>query len=119
MMSAVSPDRAGMAGGMAATSRFAGIVAGIACLGAILFAGVFYSLPLVDRSENLGRILTEAVIAGDVSASGNHMSNVLRASFAVGYSYLFLAAAVVALAGAAATFVLTSSASPKQSISRK
>lgn len=39
MISAVPPERAGMAGGLTGTTRFVGIVAGISVLGAVLAAG--------------------------------------------------------------------------------
>jgi hypothetical protein len=68
-MSAIPPERAGMASGISGTIRFSGITVGFAVLGAILFARisstVMTGLPNASASERIG--LIRDIAAGNLS----------------------------------------------------
>jgi hypothetical protein len=112
MIGAVPPERAGMAGGLTGTTRFVGIVASIAVLGAVLAAGTEHHVR--DRLEALGaHWSTDDVHAFALRAVAGHgsiantrgpatdaLAALCRASFAGGFVWLLLVAGVVALMAA-------------------
>ena len=108
-MTVIPPERGGMAAGIGGTIRFAGIVIGFAGFGAILYERV--TTTLTDRLPNLAfadhaRIVRE-IVAGDLAkAAIDQHGPAAYASFAAGYQAVFIAAAVLTLVHALATFVL-------------
>jgi EmrB/QacA subfamily drug resistance transporter len=116
MISAVPPERAGMAGGLTGTTRFVGIVAGISVLGAVLAAGTEHhvsvgltSLGAHWSADNVHELALRAA-AGTGSSAGNGglaadvIQTLAHASFAAGFAWLLLVAGVVALASAGLTY---------------
>ncbi|MGI3899930.1 MAG: MFS transporter [Janthinobacterium lividum] len=116
---AVPPERAGMAGGLTGTTRFVGIVAGIAGLGAILATVTSRHLttrlqhgasPLPDPADI--HALALRVVAGDVpfastlSGASDPLVSAARKSFSAGFENVLLAAAAVSAACALLAFVL-------------
>ena len=118
MIGAVPPERAGMAGGLTGTTRFVGIVAGIAVLGAVLAAGtehqVMAGLAALGAHASPGEVhaLALRAVAGtgtaaDPLGSSRYDSEALsRASFAVGFAWLLLLAGLTALVAAALSYGL-------------
>jgi hypothetical protein len=109
-MTVIPPERAGMAAGVGGTIRFAGIVIGFAALGAILFNRV--SSVLGDSL--LDSAVVQRLVAGDhraveVIADPVTASNAIAA----GYSLVFLTAAILAGAAAAAAWLLISATDTK------
>jgi EmrB/QacA subfamily drug resistance transporter len=118
--SAVPADRAGMASGLASTTRFIGILVSVAGLGAILAHGV--SATFLRSARAAGLDGTAADAAAKLVTSGNILRmlgqvppdtrEVLHtaglSSFAHGFSAASLVAAIVALVAAGLTFVLIS-----------
>jgi len=116
MIGAVPPERAGMAGGLTGTTRFVGIVAGIAVLGAVLAAGTEHHVR--DGLEALGaHWSTDDVHAFALRAVAGHgsiantrgpatdaLAALCRASFAGGFVWLLLVAGVVALMAAGLSY---------------
>ena len=118
MIGAVPPERAGMAGGLTGTTRFVGIVAGIAVLGAVLAAGtehqVTHGLAALGVDATPGAVhafaLRAAAGAGAAAAplgsSTDGFEALSRASFAIGFAWLLLVAGLSALAAAALSYGL-------------
>jgi hypothetical protein len=118
MIGAVPPERAGMAGGLTGTTRFVGIVAGIAVLGAVLTAGTEHQVK--DGLQALGAhwspsdvhgfALRAAAGTGSAQPASGSATDVFaalsRASFAAGFVWLLLVAGVVALAAAGLSYAL-------------
>jgi len=99
-MTAIPPERAGMASGISGTVRFSGIVIGFAALGAILYGTVAVSVTtgLPDTPEGAPRTeLVRDIAAGNrLDASLGEISpaapDTARQSFGAGYEAIFLAA---------------------------
>jgi len=108
---AVPPGRAGMASGIATTTRFVGINIGLAGLGAV-FAGVAEASlrrlgsPLAPSEVIDWHALNLRVIGGDLASGLSALpttvqpaiEHVVRVSMAVGFGAALAAAAIVALA---------------------
>jgi len=114
-MSAIPPERAGMASGMSGTVRFSGIVVGFAALGAILFhrvaATVTSGLPGTSLSDPIA--LIRNIAAGDLSgglAPQRGIQELALNSFGGGYQAILFAAAGFALISAVLTWLLVRSA---------
>ncbi len=108
-MSAIPPERAGMASGVSGTVRFSGIVIGFAGLGAILFhrisSTVMAGLPGHAGIDAI--TLAHDIAAGDLS--GGHSAVIHRlalASFSAGYQAMLFVAAGIALLSALLTWLL-------------
>ena len=118
--SAVPADRAGMASGLASTTRFIGILVSVAGLGALLAHVVSATFLRSARAAGLDGAAADA--AAKLMTSGNILQmlgqvppdtrEVLHAaslsSFAHGFAAASLVAAIVALVAAGLTFVLIS-----------
>lgn len=115
MQGAVPAQRAGMAGGLTATTRFAGLLVGIAAFGAVLArvasgsfiaSGVAAGLDTAKAAE-----LSKHVTSGDVGGIVNTLPEALRASILqigkAAFADGFAAATVLAAAIAAAMALLT------------
>lgn len=108
-MSAIPPERAGMASGMSGTIRFSGIVLGFAVLGALLVgqirSQVLARLPNNSSAETAD--LVRQIASGDLSG-GNVVSGhqVALDSFSHGYQIILCSAGWLALFAALLTFVL-------------
>lgn len=103
LMSAISPERGGMASGISSSLRFVGIVIGFAGLGAILAGGArrrygqltetLLDVPSFGSGENL---IVSRLVAGDVDSllSGldpvrrGQFSEIFQASFESGFAML-------------------------------
>lgn len=113
-MTALPPERAGMASGISGTGRFSGIVLGFAALGAILFGRVSWSvataLPAEAAPDRLRFV--RSIVAGDLSGTpiGTAPNALLHAvalrSFGDGYAALLLSAALLAAASAVVSWML-------------
>jgi len=118
MQGAVPAQRAGMAGGLTATTRFVGLLVGIAVLGAVLAhaashsfiaSGVAAGLDAEEAAE-----LAKHVTSGDVAGIVGTVPEVLRtsvrqigkAAFADGFAAATLLAAAIAAAMALLTLLL-------------
>jgi EmrB/QacA subfamily drug resistance transporter len=118
MQGAVPAQRAGMAGGLTATTRFVGLLVGVAALGAVLAQvasssfvarGVAAGLDAETASE-----LAERVTSGDVGGIVGMAPQALRtsirqignAAFADGFAAALLLAAAIAAAMALLTLLL-------------
>jgi EmrB/QacA subfamily drug resistance transporter len=118
MQGAVPAQRAGMAGGLTATSRFVGLLVGVAALGAVLAhaasrsfitSGVAAGLDAEKAAE-----LAKHVTSGDVGGIVGTLPEALRASiwqignaaFADGFAAATLLAAAIAAAMALLTLLL-------------
>ena len=118
MQGAVPAQRAGMAGGLTATSRFVGLLVGIAALGAVLAhvasrsfiaSGVATGLDAEKAAE-----LSKHVTSGEVGGIVGTMPEALRtsiwqignAAFADGFAAALLLAAAIAAAMALLTLLL-------------
>jgi EmrB/QacA subfamily drug resistance transporter len=126
LMSAINPERGGMASGMSASLRFVGIVIGFAALGAILSEGAQrrydqLTKTLID-APNFGsdeKLLVSRLLAGDTETllSGldfvrrEQFSEIFRASFESGFSMLLFSAALIAGSAALVTYKLVSARS--------
>jgi MFS family permease len=116
MISAVPPERAGMAGGLTGTTRFVGIVAGISVLGAVLAAGTEHHVAVGLKSLGAHwsatnvHALAQRAAAGDGSAASagglaaDALQALAQASFTAGFVWLLLVAGVLALATAGLTY---------------
>lgn len=116
MISAVPPERAGMAGGLTGTTRFVGIVAGISVLGAVLAAGnehyVAVGLKALGARWSTVEVhaLAQRAAAGNGSAGSvggiatDALHALVQASFTDGFVWLLLVAGVVALVAAGLTY---------------
>ncbi len=117
MMSAVPPERAGMAGGLTGTTRFVGIVAGIAVLGAVLaitterrVAAGLVSIGAHWSQANVHALaLRSAAGTGSVASvhglTATALTALSQASFSAGFVWLLLVAGGVALTSAGLTYV--------------
>jgi hypothetical protein len=107
-----------MASGVSGTVRFSGLVIGIAALGAVLYGGVTdavrRALPEADAADALRLVqdVTSGQFAG--AALPGHDAAAIRAiaeaSFASGYQWLFLAAALFMMVSTLLTWRLVSAA---------
>ena len=106
-MSAIPPERAGMASGISGTVRFSGIVVGFATLGAILFhqvgASVASGLPSATLADSIA--LTRSIAAGDLSSGALALT-----SFGAGYQAILLVASGLAFSAAALVWLLVRNA---------
>ncbi|MGA2058422.1 MAG: MFS transporter [Bradyrhizobium sp.] len=117
-MTVIPKERSGMASGVSGTVRFSGLVIGIAALGAVLYAGVAaavgQALPEADASAALRLVhdITAGQFAGAAlpghDAAAVHA--IAAASFASGYQWLLLAAALFMLVSTLLTWRLVSAA---------
>jgi len=118
MQGAVPPQRAGMAGGLTATSRFVGLLVGVAAFGAVLVhvasrnfiaSGVAAGLDAAKAAE-LSRRVTSGDVAGFVGALPQALQTGIRqignAAFADGFAAALLLAAALAAAMALVTLLL-------------
>jgi Major Facilitator Superfamily len=113
----VHPSRAGMGSGINSTLRQVGLAAGIATIGSIFAAkvrdGVVSGLagsPLAHSSHTLAHSIgaghAAQVIANAPPGMRAHLAAVSTSSFVGGLNDILLLAALVAFAGAAASFAL-------------
>jgi EmrB/QacA subfamily drug resistance transporter len=110
-LSVIPPERAGMAAGVGGTVRFSGVVVGFAALGALLYQTVARSLSraVPDLDGTALHRLGELVSSGNFSAAETlrpGIADAFRSSFGAGYQAVFLAAALIAAFGAAASWWL-------------
>jgi EmrB/QacA subfamily drug resistance transporter len=115
---AVPPERAGMAGGLAGTTRFVGILVSIAGLGAVLSSMSYHTF--VRAAVAIGIPPEAARVAARQAASGNlaeilatfpdsirpKLQALAQISFAQGFAAAALVAAGVAAVAGALTFML-------------
>jgi EmrB/QacA subfamily drug resistance transporter len=125
-MSAVPPQRGGMAGGAVNTARQLGAAFGIALLGSVFTAGVRASLTgsvLPDPDRTAAAVASgrsHEIVAALPAAGRGAAGDVLKAAAAQGIDHLFLASAVVAAVAVAVAIVMirpvgrTVSASPAE-----
>ena len=125
---AVPPERAGMASGLASTTRFIGILMGVAGLGAVLSNIARNFFVSGATAAGLSRVTSEKaarlVTSGDLSGMLNAVPPVLRselhsvglAAFADGFAAASLLAAFVAVVACILTykFVETKSTLPEK-----
>lgn len=117
-MSAVPPERGGMASGIGGTVRFVGLVVGITGLGAVLTAGTRLSLfnSFVSNglsTDGLGPFAAR-MIAGDLGEAVTSFPNgqrevvsaLARSGFANGFTLLVLVAGIVGAVATALTYWL-------------
>jgi hypothetical protein len=117
-MTVIPKERSGMASGVSGTVRFSGLVIGIAALGAVLYGGVTAAvrraLPEVGVSDSLR--LVQDITAGQLAGAtlpgydASAIRAIAEASFASGYQWLFLAAALFMLISTLLTWRLVRSA---------
>lgn len=110
-LSVISSERVGMAAGVGGTVRFSGVVIGFAALGALLFQTVTSALSkdVTGLDATTFHHLGELVASGNLAAAeAMHpgVSVASLASFGAGYQAVFLAAGLIAAAGAAASWLL-------------
>jgi EmrB/QacA subfamily drug resistance transporter len=118
MQGAVPAQRAGMAGGLAATSRFVGLVVAVAALGAVLAhvashsfiaSGVAAGLDAANAAE-LARHVTSGDVGGIVGTVPEALRTSIRqignAAFAGGFAAATLLAAAIAAVMALLTLLL-------------
>jgi EmrB/QacA subfamily drug resistance transporter len=127
-VSSVPPERAGMASGLASTTRFIGIIAGVAVLGAVLAAVA------EARLRKLGTTLApdqgidwqklrERIVGGDAQGALAALSDPIQkalggavhASVAAGFGAALFVAAVVAVVSSLASWRLIRSAGNRRS----
>src|SRR5882672_4786367 len=110
-ITAIPPERAGMAAGVGGTVRFTGIVVGFAVLGAILFGQVQSTLRALlpqDIPEARRFEIVQRVVAGDLPGAARMTKGVneaARVSFGAGYRAVFLSAAALAAVAAIASWL--------------
>jgi hypothetical protein len=116
LISAVPPERAGMAGGLTGTTRFVGIVAGISVLGAVLAAGTEHHVAAGLQSLGVhwstadvhAFALRAAAGTGSTASAAGPATDAFgalsHASFTAGFVWLLVVAGVVALASAGLTY---------------
>ncbi|SDI22210.1 MULTISPECIES: MFS transporter [Bradyrhizobium] len=127
-VSSVPPERAGMASGLASTTRFIGIIAGVAGLGAVLAAVAEASLrrlgaPLVLDQRVDWHDLSLRIVGGDASGALSALSDPIRialqgtvhASVAAGFGAALSVAAVVAVFASLASWRLIRAAGTRSS----
>jgi uncharacterized membrane protein len=111
-MTAVEPERAGMASGIAGTVRFTSIVLGFAALGAALVGRISQSLqaslPLLDPS--LHEQWVRAIAAGNLSVAGaaapSGRPTVAALAFQSGYQSILCIGCVLCTVAMLATWLL-------------
>ncbi|WP_158812134.1 MFS transporter [Beijerinckia sp. L45] len=117
-MTVVTPERAGMASGVAGTVRFSGIVIGFAALGAILFSRVSASVfgALRDAPQVARLSLVRRVMAGDLTGAYDGVApnavlhDLASRSFGAGYQAILLVASAIAAIAAILSWLLVGSA---------
>jgi EmrB/QacA subfamily drug resistance transporter len=118
-ISSIPPERAGMAGGLASTTRFIGINAGVAGLGAVLSAVAESTLqrlgsPLVAGQDVDWRGMSLRIVAGDANGALSALPDSVRmalakavhVSVAAGFGAALSAAAVVAVVASVVSWSL-------------
>ncbi|WP_394782234.1 MFS transporter [Undibacterium sp.] len=117
IMSCVPRERTGMASGISTTTRFAGIVLAIACLGAVLTerTGSYLQQSLEDAGLGLPAQFTDTVqriMAGDTTAALHGLANskpalvLAQHSFTQAFSVLMGLAALIAAISGVLVFIL-------------
>jgi MFS family permease len=121
LMSAIAPERGGMASGISSSLRFVGIVIGFAGLGAILAGGARQRYGQLTETlidvPNFGigdRLIASRLVAGDVDALLNGLDlakqeqfgEIFRESFESGFSMLLFSAALISGTAALLTYWL-------------
>jgi EmrB/QacA subfamily drug resistance transporter len=127
-VSSVPPERAGMASGLASTTRFIGIIAGVAGLGAVLAAVAEANLrrlgkPLVLDQTVDWHDLSLRIVGGDARGALSALSDPIRmalrgtvhASVAAGFGAALSVAAVVAVFASLASWRLIRAAGTRSS----
>ncbi|WP_250527853.1 MFS transporter [Caballeronia sp. GAWG2-1] len=125
-MTVIPKERSGMASGVSGTTRFTGLVIGIAMLGAVMFARVqnviTNSMPSVDSQQRLHLVvditaghLQSATLPGWSDAALHALGAI---SFAKGYQALFVVAALFMLLSAALTWRLVNPAETPPTLAR-
>jgi EmrB/QacA subfamily drug resistance transporter len=115
LQGAVPEDRAGMASGLASTTRFIGILVSVALLGAVLstvtraaFGAASMALGLPARSvQAAGKLVTSGNLDGLRSVVPDNVLSQVQAAALAAYAQGFGAASVLAAALAAIACVLT------------
>lgn len=108
-MSAIPPERAGMASGISGTLRFSGIVIGFAVFGAILFAHIAEQVTagMPAAAEVDAPTLIRAIGAGNLSGFNSPALHELALnSFSGGYQAVLYVAATLALIAACLAWLL-------------
>jgi EmrB/QacA subfamily drug resistance transporter len=118
-VSSVPPERAGMASGLASTTRFIGIIAGVAGLGAVLSAVAESSLrrlgsPLVPDQTIDWHGISLRVVGGDANGALSALPEAMRtaiastvhSSVAAGFGAAFAVATIVAILSSLASWRL-------------
>lgn len=108
-MSAIPPERAGMASGISGTLRFSGIVIGFAVFGAILFAriGERVTAGLAGNTEVDAATLIRAIGSGNLSGFNSPALHELAlSSFSAGYQSVLYVAATLSLTAAVLAWLL-------------
>src|ERR1700722_16187097 len=127
-ISAVPPSRAGMASGIAATTRFVGIVVGLAVLGAMLSAVTETSLrrlgtPLAPNQPLDWHALGLRIVGGDAAGAlalvpnevRTTIASVMHQSIAAGFGAALAIGAVVAILSSMLSWLLIRSADTRPS----
>jgi EmrB/QacA subfamily drug resistance transporter len=125
-VSSVPAERAGMASGLASTTRFIGIIAGVVGLGAVLSAVAERDLrrlgePLVSDPSVDWHGLSLRIVGGDVSGALSALSDATRAaisdavrgSIAAGFGAAFAVAVIIAILSSLASWRLMGRRSPE------
>jgi hypothetical protein len=131
-ISAVPPARAGMASGIAATTRFVGIVVGLAVLGAMLSAVTETSLrrlgtPLAPNQPLDWHALGLRIVGGDAAGALTLVPNevriaiasVVHQSIAAGFGAALAIGAVVAMVSSMSSWLLIRAADTRPSKSQR
>jgi EmrB/QacA subfamily drug resistance transporter len=118
-ISSVPPERAGMASGLASTTRFIGIIAGVAGLGAVLSAVAESHLrrlgtPVVSDQAIDWHGLSLRIVGGDANGAVSALpdairmpiANIIHGSVAAGFGAAFALAALVAVAASVVSWRL-------------
>jgi EmrB/QacA subfamily drug resistance transporter len=118
-VSSMPPERAGMASGLASTTRFIGIIAGVAGLGAVLSAVAESTLRRLGSSLVPGNNvdwhgLSLRIVGGDANGALSALPDAIRiaiastvqSSVATGFGAAFAVAAIVAILASAASWRL-------------
>jgi MFS family permease len=127
-VSSVPPDRAGMASGLASTTRFIGIIAGVAGLGAVLAAVAEAKLrrlgrPLVPDQTVDWHDLSLRIVGGDAHGALSALSDSIRtaigdtvhASVAAGFGAALTVASIIAILSSLASWRLIRTAETSSS----
>jgi EmrB/QacA subfamily drug resistance transporter len=122
MQGAVPAQRAGMASGISATTRFVGLLLGVAALGAVLSSGVSNRFISADAVKGLDASLVaqaaKRAASGDITgvigmlggAAQESIRSAAATAFAGGFGDATLIAAIVAAISAVLTFVFVRAA---------